>query len=55
MSVQFIFDWKFVAALGGSVVATIFSARIDKAAIEKVSIHLIDSAKEYAVAYVKAC
>ncbi len=43
-------DWKFVVALGGSVVAVIFSKKLDSAAVERVSISMIEAAKDYAIA-----
>lgn len=43
-------DWKFVVALGAATVGTIFAVKMDASAAERVSIHAIDIAKEYAVA-----
>jgi hypothetical protein len=43
-------DWKFVVALGAATVSTIFAAKMDAAAAERVSIHAVDACKEYAVA-----
>ena len=48
MGIQLIFDWKFVLALGVSVVASIVAAKLDKTAAENVSIHAVDSVKECA-------
>ena len=50
MNVRFIVNWKFVAALGGSVAAIVAIARMDQQSIEKVSIHAVDSAKELVAA-----
>lgn len=41
-------DWKFVVALGAATVGTIFAAKMDAAAAEKVSICAIDAVKEMA-------
>ena len=35
--------WKFAAALGATVVATIFAVKMDSNAVERVSIHAIDA------------
>ena len=43
-------DWKLVLALGGSVTAIIFAAKMSESAVERVSIHAIDAGKEFAVA-----
>ena len=48
MGIQLIFDWKFVLALGVSVVASIVAAKLDNTAAENVSIHAVDSVKECA-------
>ena len=55
MNVQVLIDWRFVRALGGAVASIIVSAKLDKTAAEKVSIHAVDSAKEYTAAYSEAC
>ena len=46
---------QFIIAIGGSIVAIIAVAKMDKSSIEKVSIILIDSFKEYALARSIAC
>ena len=43
-------DWKFVGALGVSVVGTIFACKMDSAAAERVSTHAVDAVKEFAMA-----
>ena len=43
-------DWKFVVALGASVVCIIFASKMDPSSIERVSIHAIDAGKEFAIA-----
>ena len=43
-------DWKFVVALGAATVGTIFAVKMDATAAERVSIHVVDACKEYAVA-----
>lgn len=43
-------DWKFVVALGASVVGIILSVKMEPDAAERVSIHAVDACKEFAVA-----
>jgi len=43
-------DWKFVVALGAVAVGTIFAVKMDADAAERVSTHVVDACKEYAVA-----
>ena len=43
-------DWKFVVALGASAVGIIFAVKMDADAAERVSTHVVDACKEYAVA-----
>ena len=43
-------DWKFVLALGGAAVGTIFALKMDASAAERVSTHAVDAFKEYAIA-----
>ena len=43
-------DWKFVVALGATVVGTIFAVKMDGLAVERVSTQVVDSFKEYAIA-----
>ena len=43
-------NWQTVLALGAVAVVTIFAVKMDDAAAERVSIHAIDTCKEYAVA-----
>ena len=43
-------DWKFVVALGTVVVGTIFAVKMDADAAERVSTHVADACKEYALA-----
>lgn len=43
-------DWKLVVALGAATVGTIFAAKMDANAVERVSIHAVDAYKEYALA-----
>lgn len=43
-------DWKFVVALGVAAVGVIFSVKMDGAAAERVSTHVVDACKEYAIA-----
>ena len=50
MSFVVTIDWKFVVALGAAAVGTIFALKMDASAVERVSIHAIDAAQEYAVA-----
>lgn len=40
-------DWRFVVAVGTVAICTIFAIKMDAEAIEEVSIHAIDAAKEF--------
>ena len=48
-------DWKFVVALGASVAAVIFAAKMDGTEAEQVSIHAIDTCKELVEARNSLC
>lgn len=50
MNVSITIDWKFVVALGTTVVGIIFAVKMDSAAAERVSTHVADACKEYAIA-----
>ncbi|WP_022761974.1 hypothetical protein [Butyrivibrio sp. AD3002] len=50
MNFTLLIDWKFVVALGGSAMGIIFAAKMEPDAVERVSVHLADACKEYAVA-----
>lgn len=50
MNLNVIIDWKFVVALGTAVVGTIFAVKMDTDAVERVSTHVVDACKEYAIA-----
>ena len=50
MNLNVMIDWKFVVALGTVVVGTIFAVKMDADTAERVSIHMIDACKEYAIA-----
>ena len=50
MESMVVIDWKFVVALGTVAVGIIFATKMDAEAIKQVSIHVIDTAKEYAIA-----
>lgn len=50
MSFVLTVDWRFVAALGAAVSGIILSAKMEPDAAERVSIHAIDTCKEFAVA-----
>ncbi len=50
MDLTILIDWKFIAALGVSTVGIIFASKMDAAAAERVSTHVADACKEYAVA-----
>ena len=43
-------DWKFIVALGAATVGSIFAIKMDSVAAEKVSTHVVDAFKEYAIA-----
>jgi hypothetical protein len=55
MSFIVTFDWKLAVALGGVAVGIIFAVKIDSAAIERVSVHAIDTFGKYAVAVNNNC
>lgn len=50
MSFVVTLDWKFVVALGAAVAGSILASKMDSAAAERVSTHVADACKEYAVA-----
>lgn len=43
-------DWKLVAAIGATAVGIIFAVKMESAVVERVSTHIADACKEYAVA-----
>ena len=43
-------DWKFVVALGTSVVGIIFAIKMDEAAAERVSTNVVNACREFAIA-----
>ena len=43
---SFNFGWKSVVALGASIIGIIFASKMDGAAVERVSIHAIDAARD---------
>lgn len=50
MNLTVTIDWKFVVALGTSAVAVIFASKIDSDAAERALTHLVDAAKDCAIA-----
>ena len=50
MITMVVVDWKFVVALGAVVVGVVFAVKMDADAAKEVSIHAVDTAKEYAIA-----
>lgn len=50
-----VIDWKFAVALGAAAVGIVFAVKMDAADAKEVSIHAIDSFKEYAVALSGGC
>lgn len=50
MNFSITIDWKTVVALGVTTVGTIFAMKMDGAAVERVSTHLIDAHRAYAIA-----
>lgn len=48
MSCMVTIDWRFVAAIGGSVAAGIFALKMSSEQATKVMIHAIDACKEKA-------
>ena len=55
MNLTVLIDWKFVVALGTTAVGIIFAAKMDASAAERVSTHLVDAYKEYAIAVFGNC
>lgn len=55
MNCTVVIDWKFVVALGAATVGFVFATKMDAADAKEVSIHAIDSFKEYAVALSGGC
>ena len=50
MESMVIIDCEFVVALGAVAVGVIFAVKMDASAAKEVSIHAVDTAKEYAIA-----
>lgn len=50
MESQVVIDWKFMVALGSTVVAIIFISKLDLTTIKEISIHMIDTSKECLIA-----
>ena len=55
MNCSVIVDWKSIAALGGSIATIFLLWKLDASAVERVSIHVIDAAKEAATARNSGC
>ena len=43
-------DWKFVVALGASVVGIIFAVKMHDVAVERVSTIMVNACREFAIA-----
>ena len=50
MNLNITLDWRVVAALGTSAVAIILSLKLDEAAAERVSTHMVDAYRDYTIA-----
>ena len=50
MNVNVTIDWKFVVALGVTAVGVIFAAKMESAAVERVSTYAVDACKGLALA-----
>lgn len=50
MNLTVTIDWKFIVALGTVAVGIIFAVKMDATAAERVSTHVVDACKEYAIA-----
>ncbi len=50
MNVIVTIDWKFAVALGTAAAGIILAVKMDPEAAEKVSIHAIDTFKEFTIA-----
>lgn len=48
-------DWKFIAALGASATAIIFTLKMDSEGVENVSTHIADACRDYAISSNKGC
>ncbi len=48
-------DWKFIAALGASATAIIFTLKMDSEGVENVSTHIADACRDYAIASNEGC
>ncbi len=55
MNFEVIFDWKSIVAIGGVTVAVIFAIKLDPTSLKEVSIHAIDSYKEYSATRIGEC
>lgn len=55
MNLSVTIDWKFVVALGTTAVGVIFAIKMDTSAVERVSTHMVDACKEYAIAVNGSC
>lgn len=42
-------DWKFIVALGTSVVGIIFAIKMDETAAERVSTNVVNACREFAI------
>lgn len=55
MNLTVTIDWKFVIALGTTAIGVVFATKMDATAVERVSIHIVDAYKEYAIALKGNC
>ena len=55
MNLSVTIEWKFVVALGTTAVGVIFAIKMDTSAVERVSTHMVDACKEYAIAVNGSC
>lgn len=55
MNLSITIDWKFVAAFGATALGIILAVKMESEAVERVSIHVADTCKEYAVAVSGNC
>lgn len=55
MNLSVTIDWKFVVAIGTTAVGVIFVIKMDSVAVERVSTHVADACKEYAIAVNGSC
>lgn len=49
MDFKVVIDWKSLAVLGGTLIASILVTRLDDEAVESVTTQIVEAVKEYAI------